>query len=237
MPTPRYLELADRIADALGRGAWAAGERLPPDAVLAREHGVNRHTVARALEHLQRKGLVSRVRGHGTFVSPGRLEYRIAPNMSFSNSVARMGRRNRQLIVGVSRHPADAALAEQLRIPAGSAVVTLERVRYAGDVPLALLRKHYSDAVVPALERHVGRFVSTRAVIRHRYGLEVVRARSEIEIDPADPTVAGHLGVASGAPLLKITSLDTLPDGTPVEYGHAFFRGDAARIQVTLDDS
>jgi GntR family phosphonate transport system transcriptional regulator len=232
--TPRYLELADRIAAALDRGEWKAGERLPPDGQLAGEHGVNRHTVARALEHLQRKGLVARVKGHGTFVSPGRLEYRIAAHMSFSNSVARLGLRNRQRILRVERRAADAELAERLNIPLGSPVVTLERVRYAGDIPLAMLRKHYSDAVVPGFERHLDGFLSTRAVIRHRYGLEVVRARSDIEIEPADAYVAPQLGVPTGAPLLRIASLDTLPDGTPVEYGHGYFRGDAARVQVTL---
>jgi phosphonate metabolism transcriptional regulator PhnF len=236
VPVPRYLELADRIAAELGRGDWQAGDRLPPDGDLAREHGVNRHTVARALEHLQFKGLVARVKGHGTFVSPGRLEYRIAPNMSFSNSVARLGLRNRQRVLAVQRHPASAALADWLQIPVGAPVVMLERIRYAGDIPLALLRKHYSDAVVPSFERHLDKFLSTRAIIRHQYGLEVVRARSDIEIEPADATIARHLGVPVGAPLLQIASLDTLLDGTPVEYGLGYFRGDAARVQINLQE-
>jgi GntR family transcriptional regulator, phosphonate transport system regulatory protein len=237
LSTPRYLQLADRIEAALSRGEWRAGERLPPDRQLAREHEVNRHTIARALEHLQRKGLVARVKGHGTFVSPGRLDYRIAAEMSFSNSVARLGMRNRQRVLSVQRHGADAPIAEQLRIPVGSTIVTLERVRYAGDIPLALLRMHYADAVVPGLERHLSKFLSTRAAIRHRYGLDVVRARLEIEIEPADATIARHLGVPIGAPLLQIASLDTLTDGTPVEYGHTYFRGDAARLQVALHGS
>jgi GntR family phosphonate transport system transcriptional regulator len=65
----------------------------------------------------------------------------------------------------------------------------------------------------------------------------VVRARLEIEIEPADATIARHLGVPIGAPLLQIASLDTLTDGTPVEYGHTYFRGDAARLQVALHGS
>jgi DNA-binding GntR family transcriptional regulator len=235
---PRYLQLAQSIERRLRSGDWVAGDRLPSDARLAEEHGVNRHTVARALDHLQSKGLVARVKGHGTFVSAGRLEYRLAADMSFSNSVARLGLRNAQRILTLHEHPADDQIAAQLRLPPGSSVVTLERVRYAGRVPLAVLRKHYAATVFPGLREHLaGRFISTREVIRRHYDLEVVRARSEIEIQPADVSLARNLSVPVGAPLLLIASLDTLRDGTPAEYGHAYFRGDAARVCVDLDDN
>lgn len=237
MRTPVYLELAQRLEDALRGGPWEAGDRLPPDAELAAEHRVNRHTVARALEHLQGKGLVARVKGHGTFVTPGRLEYRLAADMSFTNSVARLGLRNAQRVLTLARRPADDETAAQLGLEPGATVVTLERVRYAGDVPLAILSKHYAEAVLPGLaERLAGDLISTRELIRRHFGLQVVRARSAIEIEPADVRAARHLRVPTGAPLLVVTSLDTLRDGTPVEYGRAYFRGDAARVRVDLDD-
>jgi DNA-binding GntR family transcriptional regulator len=235
---PRYLQLAQCIEAALQRDEWISGDRLPSDAELAATYGVNRHTVARALEHLQSKGLVARVKGHGTFVSPGRLEYRLAADMSFSNSVARLGLRNSQRVLALEQRTADPEVAAELRLPEGASVVTLERLRFAGQVPLALLRKHYAEAVFPGLRDHLaGKFLSTRELIRRHYDLELKRARSAIEIQPADVRLARALSVPVSTPLLLITSLDTLVDGTPAECGHAYFRGDAARVRVTLDDT
>jgi GntR family phosphonate transport system transcriptional regulator len=234
---PQYIQLAHLLERAIRDEAQETGARLPPDGVLARRYGVNRHTVARALQHLQGKGVVSRVRGHGTFVSGDRLEYRLAADMSFSNSVARMGLRNSQRILAVDRGDADEQLAAELRVPAGAPIITLERVRYAGPVPLALLRKHYPEDLFPGiLEQFQKRFLSVRALMRHYFDVEVVRARSLIEVRPADPYTAEHLRVPLDSPLLMIHSLDTLPDGTPAECGVAFFRGDATRLQVSIHE-
>src|SRR5476649_2516974 len=50
-------------------GAMPAGSVIPPEIVLAREFGVSRVTVARALNDLVREGVLDRHQGKGTFVS------------------------------------------------------------------------------------------------------------------------------------------------------------------------
>lgn len=50
-------------------GDYQPGDRIPSEALLIQEFGVSRPTVARAIQDLERRGLVSRRRGAGTFVS------------------------------------------------------------------------------------------------------------------------------------------------------------------------
>jgi len=59
------IELGERIAS----GEFAPGTRLPSGDELARQLGVNRNTVHRAIEELQRQGLVVRRKGSGTVVA------------------------------------------------------------------------------------------------------------------------------------------------------------------------
>jgi GntR family transcriptional regulator len=45
---------------------------------------------------------------------------------------------------------------------------------------------------------------------------------------------AKYLGVNPGVPLIALESVSYLHDGTPVEYYHAFHRGDRSRFVVDL---
>ena len=63
-----YLVLRDQIVS----GSLRAGDRLPSEPALAQRHRLSRVTIRRALEGLERDGLIDRVPGAGTFVRAGR---------------------------------------------------------------------------------------------------------------------------------------------------------------------
>ena len=61
----------DVVKDITGKiegGAWANGERLPPERALAEQYGLARNTVRRALKQLEDQGRLQRQTGRGTFV-------------------------------------------------------------------------------------------------------------------------------------------------------------------------
>ena len=100
---PIYVRVADELEGTMLRGKYGPGDRLPTEHALAAHHGVNRHTAGQALNHLQSKGLIYRVKGRGSFVRPGRVDYRVAEKMSFSDSISRLGLRPSQDLLGIRR--------------------------------------------------------------------------------------------------------------------------------------
>jgi len=231
---PIYVQVADDLEGAMLRGEYGVGDRLPTEHALAAEYGINRHTAGQALNQLQGKGLVIRVRGRGTFVRPGRIDYRVAEKMSFTDSVARAGLEPSRRILSVRRVRAFGRTSAAMGVPAGEALVTRESVNFAGEIPLDYAVKHFRDGLFPGIEDLLRRPRSSRTLIEANYGIEVYRARSTFEIEPADAENARHLGVQPGAALLCVESLDTLEDGTPAEWGVTYFRGDATRVRVSL---
>src|SRR4051794_26748430 len=65
---PRYLAIADALADDARGGRLRAGTRLPTHRDLASRLGVTVGTITRAYAEATRRGLVSGEVGRGTFV-------------------------------------------------------------------------------------------------------------------------------------------------------------------------
>jgi DNA-binding transcriptional MocR family regulator len=65
---PRYLAIADVIADDIKAGRLASGDRLPPQRKLALRLEIDFTTVARGYVEAQKRGLVESRVGQGTFV-------------------------------------------------------------------------------------------------------------------------------------------------------------------------
>lgn len=66
---PKYRILRDVILDAISRGDWTAGMRLPPEAELAGLLPYSLGTIQKAYGELVKAGLVERSRRRGSFVA------------------------------------------------------------------------------------------------------------------------------------------------------------------------
>jgi len=65
---PKHERLRAYLMRELDAGRLKPGDALPTELALAESAGVSRNTVRQALAALERSGLISRVRGRGTFV-------------------------------------------------------------------------------------------------------------------------------------------------------------------------
>lgn len=65
----RWKEIADSVRDAIESGRLATGDAVPSETALAQEWKVSRMTAHRAMQELQRTGLVTRKPGQGTLVA------------------------------------------------------------------------------------------------------------------------------------------------------------------------
>lgn len=70
-PTPHYFQLKNLIKSNIISHELKGKERLPSEAELCTEYGVNRSAVRQALSELEREALIYRNRGRGTFITEG----------------------------------------------------------------------------------------------------------------------------------------------------------------------
>lgn len=85
---PLYERVRQAIAASIADGTYAPGDRLPSEARLAEELGVNRLTVRRAIEELARAGAVESRQGSGTYVSAPIVRIPLSQKLSTDSLVA-----------------------------------------------------------------------------------------------------------------------------------------------------
>lgn len=64
-----YLTLKNKICEMIYKGIYKDGDNIPPERTLAENLNVSRVTVRKALQLLERDGIVERVQGSGTLVT------------------------------------------------------------------------------------------------------------------------------------------------------------------------
>jgi DNA-binding GntR family transcriptional regulator len=85
---PLYERVRQAIAASIADGTYAPGDRLPSEARLAEDLGVNRLTVRRAIEELARAGVVESRQGSGTYVSAPIVRIPLSQKLSTDSLVA-----------------------------------------------------------------------------------------------------------------------------------------------------
>jgi GntR family transcriptional regulator, N-acetylglucosamine utilization regulator len=231
-PVPLHHQVYVDLKAALESGEYQAGERLPTERELARAYGVSLITVRRALDELSREGRLQRQQGRGTFVLPPRLDRDIAGSLSFTEEMQRRGLDPETRLIAARPEAAVESVAEALQLEPGSPTLYLERLRLADHEPLLLEMVHLPAERFPGLLASDLEHNSLYDILTERYQTPVVRAREALEPVLLPAREAGLLGSKPRSLALLVEGVAFTRDGTPVEYGRTFVRGDRTRYYV-----
>lgn len=229
---PLYLRLGRTIEAAIDSGQLGPGDSLPPEREIAGRTGLSRVTVRKAVQSLVRSGRLVQRRGSGTFVAPRveRLELALSRLTSFSEDMARRGRTVRSIWIGRAIRPATPEEMMALGLTAEDLVASLERVRHADGVPLAIERAVLPTAILPdpgAVEASLYTVLAAR-------GLRPVRAVQRLSATNLAAADAELLAVSPGAAGLRIERISYLASGRVVEFTRSLYRGDAYDFAAEL---
>ena len=146
-----WRQIGAAIEAAIRAGHHAPGERLPTEAELAARFRVNRHTIRRAMEELEARGVVRVEQGRGSFVAEDVLDYPLGPRTRFSEIIRAQNREPAGRMLRLVEIPAEPRIAELLDIRRGRMVVLAERIAMADGRPVALGAHHFPAARFPRI--------------------------------------------------------------------------------------
>ncbi|WP_144299781.1 phosphonate metabolism transcriptional regulator PhnF [Elioraea rosea] len=229
-----WRQIEQAIEADIVAGRAAAGSRLPTEAELAASFRVNRHTVRRAMEELERRGLVRVEQGRGSFVAEDVVDYRVGPRTRFSEVIARGNRHPSGQVLRIAEVPAFDAAASGLRIRKGRPLWLIERLGLADGRPVAFGMHHFPQARFPTLPEAVAAQGGslTRALAACGLG-EYTRLSTRVTARLPTPQEADHLRQARNRPVIVAENVNVDPDGVPVEYGIGLYP--SGRVQLVFE--
>lgn len=228
------VQVLRRIEADILTGGLKAGSRLAPERELGARLGVARNTLRRALMALSEKGLIQ-ARGRGGWIVVGQsVTERIEGPPSLTEWAARHGYVVTSAVVGARTRTVTAGEATDLRIPTGSNVFELERVRYIEGIPLSFDHSVLHPRLIPTVKGVDFASRSLFGTIRERAGLIATRAEVVVKAVPATERVASLLTIADGEPLLQVEELTFDQYGEPFETARLLNRGDRYAFATTL---
>jgi DNA-binding GntR family transcriptional regulator len=232
-PVPLYHQLAEQLIAAISDGTLRPGDPFENEQAMSDRLSLSRPTVRRAISELVNKGLLVRRRGIGTTVA-NQMVHRKAELTSLYDDLEREGRTPHTDVLSLQCGAQDARAAEALGLPPGTPVVAIVRLRYAGDVPLAIMRNWLppamNDLTAEALQKE-----GLYALLRAR-GIRPSVARQRIGARNATAEERRTLHLTKAEPLVTMTRSAYDADGTPVEFGDHCYRADQYSVEVVVSD-
>jgi GntR family transcriptional regulator len=228
-PAPLHYQVKRLLLEEIDRGALAPGQKLAPEREYAARFGISLAPVRQAILGLVEEDYLYRVRGSGTFVREAKVEEKIAILSSFTESMRARGfepdiRTVEQRIVDAPVRVRQALGARQ--------VVTLLRVAVVDGKPVAVLAAYLPTDRVPGLVDISLGSGSLYSLLKARYGIDLVRAQSWIEVGRCRPADAALLGVRPGTPTLFVEGITYDTSDRAVEFSRVMYRADRFRFGI-----
>jgi len=235
VPIPYYYQLMRLLENDIQTGKWGPEDLLPSEHELCGIYGVSRTVVRQALGGLVSAGLLQRVKGKGTFVSPQKLEEKFVQRSDgFYREMSSRGLVVTSKVLDQQVISAPPHVTQRLELEDGDPVIKIDRLRSVEGQVLLFVQTYIPQRFCPDLVGDDVSQGSLYALLREKYGLSIATGRRLVEAVPAHPPVTKLLNVSRGAPVLKIESVSYLARGQPLEYYEAWHRGDRSRFEIEM---
>lgn len=225
---PVYVQLSEMLIREINAGRLLDGERLPPERQMAREMGTSVGTLRKALEDLQRKGLLLRRQGSGNYV-------RALTDSKSLYSFFRI-----ELIQGGGLPTARVLTLDRMEKPddlpkfgTSSAAFRIRRLRSLNADPV-VLEEIWLDG------SHAGRIdvtdlsESLYLYYKTRLGLWIARAEDRIGLDACPDWSPEDFTPRPGQPCGYVERIGWSQDNQSVEFSRSWFDTAKARYVARM---
>jgi GntR family transcriptional regulator len=235
---PAFRRLENDLRAEIREQRFPPDAALPTEAELARRYGVSRQTVRRAFQALVAEGLVFRVPGRGTFVTPPSGRY-LRQFGSIEDLMA-LSADSEMRVVQPLTAAVDPTAAGRLRLPDDRvATVTFLRVHHGEAF------SHTAAHLPPRVHARLGEIDELRTpgagsrmtligTLDRVLERPIQDAEQSITVASATADVAEALRLPVGTPLLRIDRMYFDAAGEPVELAISHFHPDRYSYRVRL---
>ncbi len=214
-PRPGYILLYEQLARQITDGTWPPDYQIPSERDLCDRYRVSRTTVRQSLQLAERRGLVVRVPGRGTFVAQPHIQAQLSIMIAFREAMTRHGLTPGVQVLGRRWVAPPSGIRDVLRIAPGESALVVRWTALAQGQPLGVFDSYLVPAVSAAVERDLGAGAADAAptyeLAAVSLGVDTLLVDQTFDADTASPEIARILNVEPGSPVFRVTSCASCP--------------------------
>jgi GntR family transcriptional regulator, histidine utilization repressor len=146
---PAYQAIKNHVLSKIRDGAWIVGDAIPTEESLAREFGVSRMTVNRAIRELSDEQIVKRIQGSGTYVAQHKYQSTLVEIQNIADEIAGRGHKHRSELHCLERVKIGDVLGRKFGLKPGQMVFHSVVVHFENDQPIQVEDRHVNPRVAP----------------------------------------------------------------------------------------
>ncbi|WAT01216.1 GntR family transcriptional regulator [Rouxiella chamberiensis] len=222
---PFYLQIEQQLTEKISSHEIKPGDPIPTEAALCEIYGVSRMTARKAVDYLVRQGRVARFRGRGTFVIDTSLEQKtVLPldrHFTASDIARELNQTLENRVVEFRREKADAETAALLKLPVGTPVYFMIRLRLLDNKPFVYEKSWMLSEPFPDLTReHLNH---SKYAYLEAQGYTPSGSSKQISAELPANTVRQALDLSRDEPILHARSVAYFTDGSPFEVADIYY--------------
>lgn len=229
---PLYIQMVEMLEEKIR--TMSPNEKLQSERELTQVYGVSRITVRLAMQELEKRGLVYKKHGKGTYVSEvGEPAVDLSAAYSFTEQMKKMGKHPETQILSFRQMAASDYIAQNLQVNMGEPVYELERLRLADGLPMMLERSYIPVALFEGLQEETLRHTPLYEVFAEDYQQQIRLAEEEFYASIALENEAQLLGIATGSAVLHLMRKTYNSRNRMIEFTFSIARADHFRYKIS----
>jgi len=221
MNGPMYMQIAEGVRHDVASGAYRPGQMLPTERVFMQKFSVSRVTIRRALKELVDESVIEVRQGCGYIVKAySHLTQPLNRITSFSEDCKSRGLTPGSIVLSKDIGKSNDDESAHFDVDIGTTVQRIKRIR-TGD------KKPFLVECATLLQSNAPRYPWPQgSLYRALADSKPTRVQQQYIPVVADNSLAKHLDVTEGSPLMLVTRAGFSNNNKPVEYSHCWFRPD-----------
>lgn len=200
---------------------YESGDRIPSERELAEKLNASRMTVRRAIEMLTVQGFLEKRSTSGTYISEPKIirSFMSGNVQSLTRQIQGKGGSPGSNLLKFDQIQAPVNVANSLRIPSGSLVFIIQRLRLTSGLPFCIETSYLPKELINELsESDLSGQNSLYDLLKSRYGIYPVRSSDKLKITWPTEQEAQLLGIQVNEPVLYFRSVVFDNEGVPFEF-------------------
>jgi GntR family transcriptional regulator len=230
---PLYLQLMDILIEEMENNLHEH-EQLPSEREICNKYDVSRTTVRQAITELERDGLIYKVHGKGTYVSPKKVKQDLVKFYSFTEEMKKLGKKPVSKVLSFDIIEADQKILDKLSALPDKMVYRFSRLRLADNIPMMVEETYLPYKIFNGLTKEELETTALYDIFSNRFNIKIDHGDEFFR--PVMPLAneINILDMPSSIPSLRIERF-TYWNDTIIEYTNSIARGDKFKYHVRLE--